>query len=220
MKWNERENEGIKEESDSDGEGRKGGQSRRKKKRKMQGFVVEDPTGRDIQLASAYGGVAKPRIRKTGQRFVVAANRLDRAGLMTSHVPSRPGNPRMQNLTGHRNSNFDTTGNQSGEEAAKPSSSNLKKRLGSSVRRNDRDVEQTTNRTLNATAVTTTVHGRSKIASRTGARGGGTLSSNLNNDQQTGSIESAIMEQDQQATVIKEMRTKKLEARRKKNHTM
>lgn len=48
MKWNQRENDGIKEESDSDGEGRKGGVSRRKKKKKGQGFVVEDPTGRDI----------------------------------------------------------------------------------------------------------------------------------------------------------------------------
>lgn len=50
-------------------------------------------------MASAYGGVAKPRIRKTVPRFATVA-RIDRTGLQTSAGASRPSNPRMQNLTG------------------------------------------------------------------------------------------------------------------------
>ena len=50
-------------------------------------------------MASAYGGVAKPRIRKTGPRFSTVA-RIDRTGLQTSQGSMRPSKPRMQNLTG------------------------------------------------------------------------------------------------------------------------
>lgn len=41
---------------------------------------MEEITGRDVAMASAYGGVAKPRIRKTGPRFTTVG-RFDRAGL-------------------------------------------------------------------------------------------------------------------------------------------
>ena len=47
-----------------------GNESRRRRKRKQKhGYVVEEITGRDIQLATAYGGVAKPRVRKVPTRF-------------------------------------------------------------------------------------------------------------------------------------------------------
>jgi len=47
-----------------------GHESRRRRRRKKNtGFIIEEITGRDIQLASAYGGVAKPRIRKVPARF-------------------------------------------------------------------------------------------------------------------------------------------------------
>ena len=52
-------------------------------------------------MATAYGGVAKPRIRKVGQKFA-NITRIDRAGLQTSQGPSRPGNPKMHNLTSAR----------------------------------------------------------------------------------------------------------------------
>ncbi len=51
-------------------------------------------------MASAYGGVAKPRIRKVGQRFA-NITRIDRSGLHTSQA-ARPANPKMQNLTSAR----------------------------------------------------------------------------------------------------------------------
>ena len=69
-----------------------------KRKRRGKGYIVEEITGRDVAMASAYGGVAKPRIRKTGPRFTTVG-RFDRAGLQTSGS-MRPTNPRMQNLTG------------------------------------------------------------------------------------------------------------------------
>lgn len=53
---------------------------RKRKRVKGKNFVVEQVTGRDIQMASAYGGVAKPRIRKTVPRFATVA-RIDRTGL-------------------------------------------------------------------------------------------------------------------------------------------
>ena len=56
---------------------------RKRKKGKGKGYVVEPITEKDVQMASAYGGVAKPRIRKTAPRFATGA-RLDRAGLQTS----------------------------------------------------------------------------------------------------------------------------------------
>lgn len=44
--------------------------NKRKKKKKGKGDRwVEEVTGRDILMASAYGGVAKPRIRKANHRF-------------------------------------------------------------------------------------------------------------------------------------------------------
>lgn len=71
---------------------------RKRKRGKGKGYIVEEITGRDVAMASAYGGVAKPRIRKTGPRFTTV-NRFDRAGLQTSGSMRAP-NPRMQNLTG------------------------------------------------------------------------------------------------------------------------
>ena len=74
--------------------------NKRKRKRiKGKGYVVEQVTGRDVAMASAYGGVAKPRVRKTGPRFATVA-RIDRTGLQTSQSNMRPANPRMHNLTG------------------------------------------------------------------------------------------------------------------------
>lgn len=73
--------------------------SRKRKRIKGKGFVVEEVTGRDIAMATAYGGVAKARIRKTGPRFATVA-RIDRTGLHTSQGGMRPSNPHMQNLTG------------------------------------------------------------------------------------------------------------------------
>lgn len=46
---------------------------RKRKRVKGKGYVVEEITGRDVQMASAYGGVAKPRIRKTAPRFMSSA---------------------------------------------------------------------------------------------------------------------------------------------------
>ena len=54
---------------------------RKRKRVKGKGYVVEQVTGRDVALASAYGGVAKPRVRRTAPRF---ASRTDRVGLHTS----------------------------------------------------------------------------------------------------------------------------------------
>lgn len=69
--------------------------NKRKRKRvKGKGYVVEQVTGRDIQMATAYGGVAKPRVRKTGPRFSSVA-RIDRTGLQTSQGSMRPQKPRM-----------------------------------------------------------------------------------------------------------------------------
>ena len=81
-RWAEGMPDNIKEESDQD-EGADVGKSRRKRKKGAQTFIVEEITGRDIQMASAYGGVAKPRIRKVGQRFA-NITRIDRTGLQTS----------------------------------------------------------------------------------------------------------------------------------------
>ena len=72
---------------------------RKRKRVKGKGYVVEQVTGRDVQMASAYGGVAKPRVRKTGPRFATVA-RIDRTGLQTSQSNMRPGHPRIHNLTG------------------------------------------------------------------------------------------------------------------------
>ena len=49
-------------------------------------------------MASAYGGVAKPRLRKANYRFATVARDRDRdrAGIQTSHAPKRP--PRVGNL--------------------------------------------------------------------------------------------------------------------------
>jgi hypothetical protein len=69
QRWAEGLPDDIKEESDGDLEAGEGGpfKKRRKKRKAPLGpYIVEEITGRDVQLASAYGGVAKPRIRKTG----------------------------------------------------------------------------------------------------------------------------------------------------------
>jgi len=65
----------------SEYEGGKMPHKRRRKRVKGKGYVVEQVTGRDVALASAYGGVAKPRVRRTAPRF---ASRTDRVGLHTS----------------------------------------------------------------------------------------------------------------------------------------
>lgn len=73
---------------------------KRKKRKKSKGtphWVVEEATSRDIAMASAYGGVAKPRVRKTFHRFATVAR--DRAGLQTSAAAVRP--PKVGNLTGN-----------------------------------------------------------------------------------------------------------------------
>jgi len=70
------------QESDYD----EGNDTRRKKKKRRKvdpngtGYIIEEITGRDIQMATAYGGVAKPRIRKVGARFANMI-RIDRSGL-------------------------------------------------------------------------------------------------------------------------------------------
>ena len=76
---------------------------RRKRKRvKGKGYVVEQVTRADVAMASAYGGVAKPRVRRTAPRFTNA--RTERSGLHTSQGTGRPqSNPRLQNLTGQAN---------------------------------------------------------------------------------------------------------------------
>jgi len=43
--------------------------SKKKKKKQTATYIVEEVTDRDIRMASAYGGVAKPRLRKVTQRF-------------------------------------------------------------------------------------------------------------------------------------------------------
>jgi len=53
---------------------------KRKRGKNNKGYVVEEIRGRDVQMANAYGGVAKPRIRKTVPRFSSIA-RIDRTGL-------------------------------------------------------------------------------------------------------------------------------------------
>ena len=100
--------------------------SQRKRKRiKGKGFVVEQVTGRDVQMASAYGGVAKPRVRKTGPKFATVA-RADRTGLQTSQGPMRPSQrPQIQNLTGATMKPYDTgehsvTSNQKRMASTKP----------------------------------------------------------------------------------------------------
>jgi hypothetical protein len=60
---------------------------------------VEEITDRDVQLAQAYGGEAKPRIRKTGQKFATVQRGGDRANLQTAQQPSRQAGPKIQNLT-------------------------------------------------------------------------------------------------------------------------
>ena len=68
----------------------------KKPKRRKAGYIIEEVTGRDVQMANAYGGVAKPRIRKVGPRFASVA-RPDRSGLQTSQGSVRP-HVRMHNL--------------------------------------------------------------------------------------------------------------------------
>ena len=74
---------------------------RKRKRVKGKNYVVEQVTGRDVQMASAYGGVAKPRIRKTGPRFSTVA-RIDRTGLQTSQGSMLPSQPKIHNLTNAR----------------------------------------------------------------------------------------------------------------------
>ena len=66
---------------------------RKKVKNKGQAYVVEQITGLDVAMASAYGGVAKPRVRKMGPKF--STGPVNRAGLQTSQGGARPPNPRM-----------------------------------------------------------------------------------------------------------------------------
>ena len=90
----------IQEESDGDLEAGEVGpfKKRKKKKKALLGpYVVEEITDRDVQLAQAYGGEAKPRIRKTGQRFPIVNRGGER--LQTAQQPSRPSGPKMHNLT-------------------------------------------------------------------------------------------------------------------------
>ena len=69
-RWANAMPDNIEEESDQDvGHDEFGRPSKRRRRKKQPHYIVEEITGRDIQLASAYGGVAKPRIRKTGPRF-------------------------------------------------------------------------------------------------------------------------------------------------------
>jgi len=84
----------IKEESDQGEEDAFGANKKRKRRKLNNGYIVEEITGRDIQMATAYGGVAKPRIRKVAARFT-SNTKIDRTGLSTSHGPSRPGNPKI-----------------------------------------------------------------------------------------------------------------------------
>ena len=72
---------------------------RKRKRNRGKGYVVEEITGRDVAMASAYGGIPKPRIRKTGPKFIATTKFGDRDGLKTSGS-MRPTNPRMHNLTG------------------------------------------------------------------------------------------------------------------------
>ena len=55
---------------------------KRKRGKAGKGYVVEEIRGRDVLMANAYGGVAKPRIRKTVPKFSSIA-RIDhgRTGL-------------------------------------------------------------------------------------------------------------------------------------------
>ena len=99
-------------------------------------------------MASAYGGIAKPRVRKTGPRFSTVA-RIDRTGLHTSQGSMRPStNPRMQNLTGNVVKPFienepSLTSQQKRMMSSKPGATETN--AGATTR-----AEMTTNRTGNA----------------------------------------------------------------------
>jgi len=73
----------IMEEMSEYEAGDENGPRRKRKRVKGKGYIVEAVTGRDVKMANAYGGVAKPRVRKTGPRFGSVA-RIDRTGLQTS----------------------------------------------------------------------------------------------------------------------------------------
>jgi len=65
-RWREDVHDNIAEVFDEED----GHESRRRRRRKKPaGMIIEEITGRDIQLASAYGGVAKPRVRRVPPRF-------------------------------------------------------------------------------------------------------------------------------------------------------
>lgn len=71
---------------------------KKNKKAPLGPYIVEEITNRDVQLAQAYGGEAKPRIRKTGQRFATVSRGNDRPNLHTAQQVSRPVGPKIQNL--------------------------------------------------------------------------------------------------------------------------
>jgi hypothetical protein len=87
--------EGILEESDGDNEvGDADKPKKRRKKRTtqlIQKYVVDGITDRDLMLAQAYGGEAKPRAKKPGSRFATAIRgiMLDRSAVMTAQQHSR-----------------------------------------------------------------------------------------------------------------------------------
>jgi len=59
----------IDEESDQLEEMATQKKKRRRRQKPASTFIIEEVTDRDIRMASAYGGVAKPRLRKVKQRF-------------------------------------------------------------------------------------------------------------------------------------------------------
>ena len=65
-RWASNMPDDIMEESEA---GEVDNKRRKKKRRPKDGYIIEEVTGRDIQMATAYGGVAKPRIRKVGPTF-------------------------------------------------------------------------------------------------------------------------------------------------------
>lgn len=82
------------EESDGDLDDVRIKKRKDKKKRKpLHSYIVEDVTERDVQMADAYGGEAKPRVRKVGpnQRFATQAqhNRTNTRGNLSTGGNSR-----------------------------------------------------------------------------------------------------------------------------------
>jgi len=79
----------------------KRGKAKKSKKKKKDQYFVEEITGRDVEMAGAYGGVAKPRIRKVpGGIKLRSLNRGKDGSVMRASSQGKPQAPQMGNLFG------------------------------------------------------------------------------------------------------------------------